>query len=1228
MKLDSDNHVASVKNPQDDKCETKLQRKLASLPGVTSVSKEDGYSYEEKLQRKLSSLPGVTSVSKEEGNSYEKKLQGKLSSVPGVSSVSNQENNTEDTFEKRLYRKMMCSVAEHSSMSKYKEKSTQSSRDETIREDEDMDSSPQISITGRVLRSEASQFTIGREEDQSYYSRGSNASRSEHPDGTGTSTQLDHNSAKSDIEIELEQYLELRRRKRILEHKLSTTPESATGVLQYNEMPLVNENLPSPFHHEPILAELPTLSNSGAKLDSQEISVGNNRLGVETIYDMCSPIPPSQDASLLVDKKPSKTERPGIETIDDGTSPIPPSQGDNLLQYQGSNDKAGKTDRPGIETIDDSTSPIPPSQDVNLLQYHVNNKASKRVKHGVECIEDTSSPIPPSQDSNILQYQLSYAANKFEGLLPDEVVPSDNSQAVETSTDEAHVRMNSNSSTTNSDSLREIRPPIFTAETSTLSSTRGFTNNNAGDILIPHATLVPEHDSSIPNADIIEPERNAVIVMGRKISHRVLILGGAMFLAVVISLAVALTTKKPEPAVYPTSSPSTSMYPSLTPSFQPSSSPTSIIYSDLINIITERVGYDEGLFSDKQSTRRIALDWLIQDLKSAQRVSRTNKSNYSEIEIFERFTMALFYYETRGDEWDDSYNFLISNRTCDWRKKNKQEKIKKGIIKCVDDQLTILNVADNHVSSPLPPLNNLVNLTQIVMNHNDLDGLIPDLSALSHVNTLDLSDNEFQGNLFDVSNLTQLQTFKVSGNKVSGEVPLSFQDINLTSLHLERTKLNGSLDFLCKRIPSMDINLDCYDDIPEIQCNCCVGCTFVTRECNISNEVIGRIDITKAAQDFSWSIYSIQINDEYDYIDYYDDDSNIIWGDNGNERVLVAAGGMYDEGESVNISLCLSFPGDYLLKTNGTISNVDVFLIGDYSIPLTSRWGNQWLMFSLDSNGLVYDAPTSYPTWSPTTTLYPTTTMSPTSSTDSPTFNSTVGCGTFKTLAPTPSQSSSSKGDATLCFKIQLSTDAFGEETTYYIYNEQNNTPVATKTSFDSNMTYDLEECVDPEGCYYFTIIDEWNDGICCDQGRGNYTVTMNGRVIGQGGEFDSSDTLHIGGSCSRDPEENSCQNDGFALLNVTVKADSNGPSENDWSVWSKNEIIAVNRKDLGLKTSTELVCILETGCYDFYLYDIYGDGWNSTDDAFWLVKLGDEIVGQGDGEFEFMDGISFGLGC
>eukprot|EP00956_Cyclotella_meneghiniana_P030276 scaffold75715_cov54-Cyclotella_meneghiniana.AAC.1 len=221
--------------------------------------------------------------------------------------------------------------------SQYEELPLQSSRDETVREDQDRGSSTMISTTGKGLSLEASQ-TTGREKEESYYSRGLNASCSLEADGTSTQPN----------------------EKRIMENKLSTLPSSATRESQHNEMPLANEHQPSPSDHEPIPAVLPTLLNSGANLVRQELLGRNNRPGIETI-DSTSPIPPSQDADLLqyqtsTDDKASKTDRAGIETIDDSTSPIPSSQDASLLQYQVVNNKPSKTDRAGIETIDGVTS--------------------------------------------------------------------------------------------------------------------------------------------------------------------------------------------------------------------------------------------------------------------------------------------------------------------------------------------------------------------------------------------------------------------------------------------------------------------------------------------------------------------------------------------------------------------------------------------------------------------------------------------------------------------------------------------------------------------------------------------------------------------------------------------------------------------------------------------------------------------------------------------------------
>jgi hypothetical protein len=256
-------------------------------------------------------------------------------------------------------------------------------------------------------------------------------------------------------------------------------------------------------------------------------------------------------------------------------------------------------------------------------------------------------------------------------------------------------------------------------------------------------------------------------------------------------------------------------------------------------------------------------------------------------------------------------------------------------------ELTVLNVGVNDISSPLPSLENLSNLTEIVINNNDFDGKIPNFSTLSRLQTLDISNNEFEGTLFDVWNLTELKSFKVAGNVLTGTVPLSLQNLVLDTLHLQRNKISGSIDFLCENLPR-EIDLDCYDNDPEMQCNCCIGCTFVSVECT-SSESVAVINIPEASEDFVWQVYK-KSNSSWNY-----------------EEVLVAAGGMYEEGETIDINLCLAYPGDYLIRTevNSTDEEISDIIpsisVGDDSIPLIGRWGGIWTEFSLDSDGLPYN---------------------------------------------------------------------------------------------------------------------------------------------------------------------------------------------------------------------------------------------------------------------------------
>jgi hypothetical protein len=93
-------------------------------------------------------------------------------------------------------------------------------------------------------------------------------------------------------------------------------------------------------------------------------------------------------------------------------------------------------------------------------------------------------------------------------------------------------------------------------------------------------------------------------------------------------------------------------------------------------------------------------------------------------------------------------------------------------------------------------------------------------------------------------------------------------------------------------------------------------------------------------------------------------------------------------------------------------------------------------------------------------------------------------------------------------FSINLVLDDYPEETSWEILDDNNNI-VASGTGYAGG-TVNLDVCV-AAGCYEFTIIDEYGDGICCAWGEGSYeVVNPNGVVVASGGEFADSETTTI----------------------------------------------------------------------------------------------------------------------
>lgn len=117
----------------------------------------------------------------------------------------------------------------------------------------------------------------------------------------------------------------------------------------------------------------------------------------------------------------------------------------------------------------------------------------------------------------------------------------------------------------------------------------------------------------------------------------------------------------------------------------------------------------------------------------------------------------------------------------------------------------------------------------------------------------------------------------------------------------------------------------------------------------------------------------------------------------------------------------------------------------------------------------------------------------------------------------------------TLEYSLELVLDDYGSETTWEITNASNQV-VYSGGPYQDGMDQTVETiqlCIS-EGCYTFTINDEFGDGICCDWGEGSYTLYSNlGFGFASGGQFSSQDQVDF---CTEDLSINESASATFAL--------------------------------------------------------------------------------------------------
>lgn len=104
--------------------------------------------------------------------------------------------------------------------------------------------------------------------------------------------------------------------------------------------------------------------------------------------------------------------------------------------------------------------------------------------------------------------------------------------------------------------------------------------------------------------------------------------------------------------------------------------------------------------------------------------------------------------------------------------------------------------------------------------------------------------------------------------------------------------------------------------------------------------------------------------------------------------------------------------------------------------------------------------------------------------------------------------------------QIDIQTDNYAQETSWELTTASGEAIANVEYPSDAdNELFHYEYCVPSSACVFFTLYDEFGDGICCNFGEGFYTISIDGVEMATGGNFDDEVTIEFncppGSTCS-----------------------------------------------------------------------------------------------------------------
>lgn len=181
-----------------------------------------------------------------------------------------------------------------------------------------------------------------------------------------------------------------------------------------------------------------------------------------------------------------------------------------------------------------------------------------------------------------------------------------------------------------------------------------------------------------------------------------------------------------------------------------------------------------------------ALHWMLYDDKlKEQQIAKVKELGTGYI-MLARYALAVFFFSTGGEQWKNRDGWLTSTSVCDWIG-----------LSCVHDEVFSIELRDNNLVGTIPQeIDSVHILRQLILPDNYLRGTLPDNIHSINLKDIDLSNNDIEGTLPDLffNNFNDIETINFNNNNMKGSIPETRGfDRNLVKLELAGNGFTGTL---------------------------------------------------------------------------------------------------------------------------------------------------------------------------------------------------------------------------------------------------------------------------------------------------------------------------------------------------------------------------------------------------------------------------------------------------